>query len=264
MSKPLSLYLGRITPWQSGHPNFTATVSGTLEPITTAAAVVETLPAAFDLDTAIGAQLDATGKWIGPSRNVPLPIPGAYFAWSDPARGWGLGVWKGPYSQQYGITQLGDDTYRRLLKAVVLSNHWDGTLPGYQAILDAFFVDPETYVFVQDKGQVPYPQGTFAWGISGRGWNEAAWRGGTASGPAIGAVNVAISVCIAGKIPSPVLLGLLAQNALRLKPAGVSVNYRVTSVDRAPLFGFGVQNQYVSGWGAGAWAVSPETLLNRS
>jgi len=263
MSKPLSLYLGRITPWQSTHPKFTATVSGTLEPIVTAAAVIGTFPASFDLDVAIGAQLDATGQWIGPSRNVPLPIAGAYFSWSDPARGWGQAVWKGPYSQQYGITQLDDETYRRLLKAVVMSNRWDGTVPGAQAIFDAFFIDPETYVFLQDKAQVPYPQTTFAWNTVGRGWGEGVWRGAS-SGRQLGKVNVAMTVCIAGKIPSKVLLGLLAQNALRLKPAGVTVSYRITSVDRAPLFGFGVQNQYVSGWGRGAWGVTPERLLART
>lgn len=264
MSKPPSLYLGRITPWQSTHPNYTATVSATLQPIAEAAAVIEALPASFDLDFAVGAQLDRTGEWIKPTRDIPLPIPGAYFTWGDPMRGWGQGVWKGPYSQQYGITRLDDETYRRLLKARVLANRWDGTVPSAQAILDAFFIDPDTFVFVQDKAQVPYPQTTFAWGMVGRGWGQAAWRGAAAAGTQVGAVNVAMSICIAGKIPSPVLLGLLAQNALRLKPAGVTLSYRITSVDRRPVFGFGVQNKYVSGWGTGAWGVSPEYLLSKS
>jgi hypothetical protein len=264
MSKPLDLYLSRITPWQSTKPNFVATVSGTLQPVVTAGAVVETLPALFDLDTAIGAQLDATGQWVGPSRNVPLPIPGAYFAWSTSGRGWGQGVWKGPYAQQYGITQLDDTTYRRLLQAVVMSNHWDGTIPGMQAIYDAFFVDPATLVFIQDKAEVAAPQTTFAWGVHGRGWNQAAWRDPSQAGGPLAKVDVRVSVCIAGKIPANILLGLLAQNALRLKPAGVTVDYRITSVDSAPVFGWGKSGKYIGGWGKGAWGVSPDYLLSKS
>ncbi len=131
----------------------------------------------FDLDVAIGAQLDATGQWIGPSRNVSLPILGTDFTWSDPSRGWMQGLWKGPYSQQYGITQLDDDTYRRLLNAVVMSNHWDGTIPGMQAIFDTFFVDPATLVFVQDQGQVPLSADHFRLGDKRARWTQAAWAG---------------------------------------------------------------------------------------
>lgn len=264
MMVTLDDYLGRITPWQSPRPKFRATVSATLEPIATVRAVIAAIPASYDLDTAVGAQLDVDGEWIGPSRRVPVPIPNAYFAWATPGRGWAQGVWRQPFSQRFGVSLLDDETYRRLLRAVVLANRWDGTVPGAQEVLDAFFIDPETYVFVQDKGQVPFPRATFAWGIAGRGWQQGTWRGDGTQKPNIGTVNVAMSICIAGKIPPPILLGLLGQNALRLKPAGVTVTYRVTSVTRRPIFGFGVQNKYISGWGTGAWAVSPEYLLNKA
>ncbi len=79
-----------------------------------------------------------------------------------------------------------------------------------------------------------------------------------------GAVDLAIVVGVAGKIPPRIYLGLLGQNALRIKPAGVTMTYRITSVDQAPVFGFGVQNQYVSGWGTGAWGVTPDYLLNHT
>jgi hypothetical protein len=254
-------YVSLITPWQSTKARFVETVRAGVQPLADAQSVVAALPADFDIDTAIGAQLDVVGQWVGRSRNVSLPIPNAYFAWSDPLRGWARGYWKGPYSQQYGITTLDDETYRRLLRAVIMGNHWDGTIPGAQAVFDAFFDDPETFVFVLDKAQVPYPQITFAWSDPARGWGVGMWRSPSLNGASVGAVDVAMSVCVSGKIPSPVLLGLLAQDALRIKPGGVTVSYRVTSKDRAPVFGWGVQNQYVSGWGTGAWGVSPEYLL---
>lgn len=82
--------------------------------------------------------------------------------------------------------------------------------------------------------------------------------------PNIGTVDVAMTICVAGKIPPPILLGLLGQNALRLKPAGVQVTYRITSVNRRPIFGWGKSSKYIAGWRRGAWGVSPEYLLNKA
>lgn len=253
-------YLGRITPWQSNHPKFTAEVSGVLAPFADAQAFIASIPASFDLDTAIGVQLDATGAWIGRDRYVSLPIPRAYFSFNVPGRGFGQGSWKGPYSGEFGIFSLDDETYRRLLRANILAKRWDGTVPGAQAAFDTFFIDPDTYVFVQDNAQVPYPTAYFAFGVIGQGFNEGVWLG-TNITPSAGRVDVSMTIGVAGKIPPPVQLGLLVQNAIPIKPAGVATKYAVTTVDRAPLFGFGVQNKFVSGFGSGAWGASPEHLL---
>ncbi len=261
MSKPLDLYLGRITPWQSTKPNFVATVSGTLQPIVTAAAVVETIPSAFDVDTSVGVQLDATGQYILPSRNVSLPIPSAYFSLDVDSLGLDQGVWKEAYSGEYGIYQLDDETYRRLLQTNILANRWDGTVPGAQAVYDTFFIDPATYVFVQDNAQVPYPLAYFSLDVQFAGLDQGVWYQDKAGVPSTGNVDVSMTVGISGKIPPRIYLGLLAQNAIPIKPAGVTTNYAVTSVDGAPLFGLDVQNQYVSGLDAGAIGVDPSTLL---
>lgn len=261
MSKTIDVYTGRITPYQSQFPNFVATVSGTLQPVVDVAATIESLPAAFDLDEAIGAQLDVVGMWIGRSRDVPLPIPGTDFTWSDPNRGWGRGIWKGPYSQAYGITKLDDVIYRRLLYAKILANSWDGTVGGAQAILDTFFVDPATYVFIVDAADDISPPNGFAWGIPGRGWGQSSWL--SDQNPNL-LVNCQMTIVVAGTIPAPVYLGLLAQNALTIKPGGVTVKYLVTSVSGSPVFGFGITNQYIAGWGEGAWGVTPEYLLENT
>lgn len=261
MSVPLATYLGRITPWQSNNPRFTATVSGSLAPITTAAAVIASLPAAFDLDTAVGAQLDIVGEWVGRARTVLLPIVGAYFSWDVEGLGWDQGAWRGPYADEVAIAALDDETYRRLLYANILAKRWDGTVPGAQAAFDAFFVDPATLVFVQDNARTPYPVAFFAWDEEGRGWGEANWYDPAGPAANLGAVDVSMTIGVAGKIPPPVYLGLLAQNAIPIKPGGVKTTYLVTSVDETPLFGWGVENEFVAGWGAGAWGVSPDYLL---
>lgn len=261
MTRSLDDYLGRITPWQSTRPKFTATVSGTLAPFATASVVIAGIPEAYDLDSAVGVQLDATGAWIGRDRNVRLPIPGAYFSVDVAGLGLDEGSLKGPYDGQYGIYQLDDETYRRLLGANIMAKRWDGTVPGAQAAFDAFFIDPATHVFVQDNAQVPYPVGFFSVDVAGSGLDEAAiYVGGQSAN--VGFVDPSMTIGVSGKIPPPLYLGLLAQGAIPIKPGGVRVDYAVTSVDGAALFGLDVENEFVAGLDVGAMGVDPSILLS--
>lgn len=264
MTKTIADYTARITPWQSNRPRFVETVTEVLLPIADVGATVAGLPADFDLDTAIGAQLDAVGQWVGRSRAVPIPLVGIYFAWDDPLRGWDLGVWKGPYDTPVGITSLDDETYRRLLRAIILAKRWDGTIPGAQATFDTFFVDPDTHVFVQDNAQVPFPRAFFAWDVPEQGWDQGEWFQDGASIASTGIVDVSMMICVSGKIPDTVGLALLGQGAIPIKPGGVTTTYSVTSVDETPLFGWDVENEFVSGWDVGSWGVAPEYLLKNT
>lgn len=261
MSRKVEDYTGRITPWQSNNPKFVETVADTITPIADAGAVSASLPAAFDFDTATGAQLDVVGQWVGRDRSVKLPIPNSYFSFDDANRGLDRGVWQGPYDTEVGITSLDDETYRRLLRALVLANHWDGTLPGAQAIFDAFFIDPATRVFLQDNAQVPQPQIFFALDVVGQGFDQGVWTGADGILSPAGVVDMSLTICVAGQIPPPVLLGLLGQFAIPIKPMGVTTEVSVTSVNNDALFGFDMANDYVAGFDAGAFGVSPDYLL---
>ena len=81
----LSLYLNRITTYNQ-KPKFTATVTAVLQPFVDAQAFLEGLPAAFDIDVAIGAQLDVVGQWVNLSRNVELPVLNNWFSLGDAAQ----------------------------------------------------------------------------------------------------------------------------------------------------------------------------------
>lgn len=261
MTRVLADYLARITPWQSTRQRFVSTVAGILAPIVDAGAASASLPAAFDLDTSIGAQLDVVGEWVGRGRSVRLPIPGAYFSVDISGLGLDEGSLKGPYDGQFGIYQLDDETFRRLLGANIMAKHWDGTVPGAQAVFDAFFIDPATHVLVQDNAQVPYPVGFFSIDVAGAGLDEAAiYIGGQSAN--VGFVDVSMTIGVSGKIPPPLYLGLLAQGAIQIKPGGVHVDYAVTSVDGAALFGLDVENEFVAGLDVGAMGVDPIILLN--
>jgi hypothetical protein len=71
------------------------------------------LPSLFDLDLAVGDQLDKLGAWIGASRNLDQTV--------------------------LGVDTLPDLSYRFLLKLLVAQNVWDGTIPGAYTLWDSIF-----------------------------------------------------------------------------------------------------------------------------
>ena len=95
----------------------------------------------FDLDFAIGVQLDKVGLWIGQSRFINEPIRGVYFTWGTRVdEGWGNSIWKPLDAPAFNIVELNDDDYRALLKSKILSNNWDGSIEQAYAILQTAFV----------------------------------------------------------------------------------------------------------------------------
>jgi hypothetical protein len=210
-------YLGLITAFHRGKPNFSAMVGAVSQCFVDAQNVYGQMVAAYDLDNAVGKQLDAVGEWVGISRNVRTPLEGVYFSFGVNGLGFGQGVWKGPFDPATGVTSLDDDTYRLLIRAKIGANHWDGTLEGSAAILNLIFGGTGTYVFIQDNG------------------------------------DMSIDIGVSGKRPTAIFLALLTGGYIPIKPEGVRVNYYVVPSVPGPLFGFGVNNQYIAGFGTGVW-----------
>ena len=100
-------------------------------------ALCQGLITAFDIDTAVGVQLDILGLWIGRSRIVSQPISGVYFSWDTDGLGYDRGIWQGPYDPDSGYTTLSDETYRIILKAKIAINNWDGRNDSLPPILEA-------------------------------------------------------------------------------------------------------------------------------
>ena len=146
-------YLGLLSAYHRPRPRFGATVAA----VCGAAAAVRDLyagmPDTFDLDLAVGAQLDTVGRWIGLGRRVATPISGVYFALDIEGLGMDQGVWQGPFDPDNGLTVLDDDTYRLLLRAKIGANHWDGTLETSAAILNQIF-QGGTHVLIEDNGDM--------------------------------------------------------------------------------------------------------------
>jgi hypothetical protein len=75
----VSRYLDLITSEHQDQPLYTAFLSVFLQGQVDLQNLLMGLPAAFDVDTAVGVQLDQVGVRVGISRAVPTPIVGAYF-----------------------------------------------------------------------------------------------------------------------------------------------------------------------------------------
>ncbi|WP_236225612.1 DUF2612 domain-containing protein [Pseudomonas pseudonitroreducens] len=212
----LSDYLALITTEHSDKPKYMAMIEAVLGPMVDALSASAQLPKDFDLDQAIGAQLDVIGLWVGIGRRVNTPLVGVYFAFDTAGVGLDQGVWKGPYDPDSGVVELDDETYRILIRAKIGANRWDGTMSGSKAILDLVF-SGDTYVFLQDNQ------------------------------------DMSMTIGVSGEPPSAIALALLTGGYIPIKPEGVRVDYYIITNTDAPLFGFDVSNEYISGFDQGSW-----------
>lgn len=87
----------------------------------------------YDLDTAVGKQLDVIGQWVGCGRTLSVPFDN-WFSFDVVNKGFDEGLWRGPFDPP-ALLSMDDTTYRRVLRAVIAADHWDGTLWNYHAVL---------------------------------------------------------------------------------------------------------------------------------
>jgi hypothetical protein len=117
-----------------------------------------------------------------------------------------------------GITVLEDADFQTLIKLTIAENHWDGTVPGAYAIWNSVFASSGIGILIQDNQ------------------------------------DMTMFVVFTGTIESIVTKALLAGGYFNLRPAGVLITgFFEPSVPDAPVFGFGVQNSAVAGFGTGCW-----------
>jgi hypothetical protein len=140
MAGDITPYLALIPPENSQQPDFIAVMSMLLQPLADMQVVTNSIPALYDLDTAVGVQLDTVGQWIGPTRYIYEGIPDVFFSFDILGLGFDQGAWA-PNSGTEVLTALPDTDYRLLLYAAVARNHWDGTVPGAEKSLNAFWVN---------------------------------------------------------------------------------------------------------------------------
>jgi hypothetical protein len=121
----LPYYLSLVTSEYQLSPKFLAWLSACLQVLDDAIPVAMNLDYSFDLDAAVGKQLDVLGEVVGVGRTLPFQPSGG----ASPI--------------------LDDDTYRLLLRARVAWNHWDGRINSLQSIWKGLF--PGGVIQVEDN-----------------------------------------------------------------------------------------------------------------
>ena len=220
----MEYYLNLITSQHRQRPRFMATVEALLRPAQGVADLLDTMRTTFDLDTAIGNQLDAVGVRVGRTRYLRTPLEGVFFSWNVAGVGWQEGVWKGPYDPDTGLVRLPDDLYRTLLRAKVAANAWDGTIPGAYAVWSTVFAETGASIIIQDNQ------------------------------------DMSMVVGIANMPLTPVFEQLLLQGYVPLKPEGVRIKWYAVTPDGGPLFAWNCDSKALKGWGdtttGGRWPVT--------
>jgi hypothetical protein len=208
-------YLDLLTSEFRQKQKYTATVSLDVAVAVRVQELLASMVPIFDIDSAVGAQLDVIGEWAGISRNVSIPVTGVYFSWDgDFSVGWEYGVWQGSLAPA-DVTTLPDDVYRTLIRAKIAANGWNGTTDGAYAIWDNVF--PSTIILIQD-GQ-----------------------------------NMSYALAVIGGVIDSLTLALLTGGYLPLKPEGVRVTEYLVSVDTNPAFGWDVESAHLGGWEEASW-----------
>lgn len=218
-------YLALITNEHTGKVKFEATVAAGVSPLALVQDVLKSLVSKFDIDTAVGVQLDVIGLWVGFSRNVKTPL-GVYFTFDFGGLGFDEGFWKGPYDPDDGLVSMDDETYRTMLRAKIEANKWDGTAGTLNSIYAGVLVGTGSIAFAIDNQ------------------------------------NMTMDVCVIGNSPSVLISSILKNGYFPIKPCGVRIDrYFKTSVPSMPIFGFDVSNSYIGGFEEGAWSIDIDEVV---
>lgn len=111
-------------------------------------AFIDALDPAFDLDNAVGPQLDVLGRIVGISRSVPGVIPKVYFGFDINVTDKGFASKFNPlrvgapfyskFSSKFTDLQLGDSDYRFFIRVKAAKNRASG------------YVSSDKYISIQD------------------------------------------------------------------------------------------------------------------
>lgn len=149
----LTDFLNLITSKHRTKPKYIQMVSAVVQAFIDTRDQTELFSREYDLDYAIGVQLDAVGEWAGRSRYIEVPLS-VYFSLDTPGLGFDEGIWYAPFDPVEGLVRLDDVYYRTLLRAQIIANNWDGNPDGVYAAYNALFSTTGDHVLFSDYGRM--------------------------------------------------------------------------------------------------------------
>ncbi|HFZ2301801.1 TPA: DUF2612 domain-containing protein [Klebsiella aerogenes] len=253
----MSKYTDRISNYHAGKPKFFAHVDLSTRPLIDISQTMTGMISAFDIDTAVGKQLDILGEWIGRKRRVNTPISGVYFSWDTEKLGWDQGVWQGPFDPDDGFLDLSDEVYRLVLKVKIAINHWNGQNDTLPPILDSALAGSGIRMAIIDNQDMSIS----IWILG----DPAAVMSETDRLILDSAVNRGPFIKLSpGYVPSRYDANPLDQvnselwwairgGYMTIKAAGVRVKEIETTSDGYQFFGFDIDNEFIAGFDQGSW-----------
>jgi len=204
---PLSYYLSLPTSEYQNSPNFIAFLQALMTPFNDCATLAANMYTYFDINNAVGVQLDLIGALIGRKRPTGINPTGAIWdAQPDVDSIPDVDLLTQPINNI-----VNDSDYRVLLQATIIRNTWDGTIPSLYKAWSTLF--PGGQIILIDNQ------------------------------------DMTMDVVIIGNF-SPTIIDLIVGDYIVPRPAGVQINYIIGPL---PVFGYGLENSYISGYGVGKW-----------
>lgn len=212
-------YLALITSEHAQRPRFRAAVDASVQPFVATQELLHSFLREFDLDYAVGAQLDIIGLWVGAKRTAPAVLQDFEFSWDDtPEKGWDNGAWGGIGGD---VDDLPDDLYRQIIKAKIIANSSSGTVEDAYRIIEAAVSNPDA-IRIVDGANADTVDFFFTWdGTPQNGWDAGAWR----SSVTVDIMKMLVLVRD-GALPA-IEQALIMSGALPIKPAGVQAFYQL-------------------------------------
>lgn len=222
MANTIETYTSLITSEHQSSPKYMAWVAAMIEPIVVIQNVINNLIDNFDIDIAIGKQLDIVGQWIGLSRYLKEEITGVYYSVNGTVdEGVNLGVLKGVFDPDSGLVALPDDIYRIFLKIKIVANHWDGSIPGAYAAFKKVFSDTAYMIIIDNQ-------------------------------------DMSMSIGLVGLTLGAIGMAYIQSGNFPFKPEGVRIKEYILDPDGDPLYAVGIENDKFAGVGVG---VIPERII---
>lgn len=220
IAEAIKYYTDLITSQHKDAPKYLKTVELSVSALAQGKSALKAFIDAFDLDFAVGKQLDILGEWIGQSRNIYIDLLDTYFAFDDAEfageTGWDEGIWKQDFDIEKQVTALDDSTYRKILYFKIAKNKFNGTAESVYNAFDNIF-GGKYYLIVIDN------------------------------------LDMSFKIAITGDKLSNLDKSLIAGGYLSLKPFGVRVNEISFAPFDGQLFAFDIENEALKGWDKGQW-----------
>jgi Protein of unknown function (DUF2612) len=140
-SKGIDYYKSLITSEHKNRPKYIAWLAVLLTPLNDAAIFLNTMYQYFDINIAVGDQLDLIGVIVGQNRLVDITTTIDDVSNVDSIQNFD--------TLDSNDSNLIDDDYRFLLKAKMINNVWDGTIETLVTMWNKLF--PENTIIIYDN-----------------------------------------------------------------------------------------------------------------